>query len=149
MNPSLYVSLEVAQELVEAGIVFDGNNLLKSSTVFIKREKPNTNTWTEYELIYFKDIMQWTWDGINLEDYKGGLPTKHIPAPSLSEIMEELPDGYAIKKIDRASLSHNEYMCFEHHEARRNYEIELTAPDAAAKMLIRLRSDSKDLPRIP
>lgn len=87
--------------------------------------------------------MQWLFD-YDLSNYKGGLVHQEMPTYSLSEIMDELP-GYAVVylenkwtcgKIDKT----NSYYVMPRWKG--TYKTADIAPDAAAKMLIELKTEN-------
>ena len=131
-NPSHYVSLEVAQELLKAGIEFEGSEL-----VWCNPKGSGTRIELPMELI----------SRVDSNDFLMWIRAFRIPAPSFMEIMDELPEEYVVEKTPSYTKLVKErnitiWNCyFTGFPARGHNEKALTAPDAAAKMRIKLKEE--------
>lgn len=122
MNLNHYASLPVAQELVKAGIVFEGSEKVWAAPFGARKN------WIIEPRAY----------------WEGEAPiTKLIPAPSLMELMDELPDKYYVSR--GMYVNHDKkWSCDPPSGLRSPYNYQTfahTAPDAAAHMLIKLRTN--------
>lgn len=125
MNKSHYVSLLIAKQLAEAGIDFP-----ESEKVWVKP---------------FGTRKKWELEERNYWDDDEIVITLLIPAPSLSELLDRLPDKCGIER-GKYVLHENEWSCDPPpnttNDITFNYStFAKTAPDVAAKMLIKLEGE--------
>ena len=89
--------------------------------------------------------MQWVWDGIDNKEYKGGLPFQPLPALSLMEIMDELPEDIMIngESFDLHLSKSGGWALFYRNPSFDVMVVEgNSAPDTAAARLIKLKESS-------
>lgn len=133
MNPLHYVSLEIAELLIKAGIKFP-----ESEIVWIQKRETVHGEWRHKKLVNRKGYII-TWH-----------PTvKFTSAPSLMEIMDRLPNememtkdkyrtGYHRGKKTRRLVKEE----YQFYYDKKGIDTEgNTAPDAAAKMQIKLNEE--------
>lgn len=137
MNENHYVSYKIARELQKALIEFPDSESIRAR---YKIQVKDCFEWSDWYLVKrdFRDALE----GILFSEHVVGLNV--ISAPSLMEILERLPNHSRIEKRPKTGIDEKEieYLCQVFHQKTIiPATISITASDAAALMLLKLKEE--------